>query len=232
MRYKISSYCTVDIETGSKEEFSRKGNPLTGSNPIIAACFKHQNEEARVYYKEKNWERVLEEELGRTKRMVAFNAKFECLHFWKYEVFQDWLRKGGMIYCPQLAEFMLEGQKVKYPGLRDIAVRKYGCKEREKMMEKYWDQGIDTADIPRDLVINDVLNDVLDTEKVMLKQVKEVKKQGMYTLIIDSMDGLLATTEMEYNGLMINQEVMNINEQKVTEQIQNIEEELRGLINE
>jgi DNA polymerase I-like protein with 3'-5' exonuclease and polymerase domains len=129
------------------------------------------------------------------------------LYIWKYDWFQEWLINGGKIYDTQLAEYVLSGQRHKYPALRDIAVNKYGCKEREKKMEAYWDNGVDTKDIPKELVLEDVQNDVLDTEQVMLKQIHIAKKEGMMSLIMEMMEGLLCTTEIEYNGMYIDRNI-------------------------
>lgn len=205
----MSNYSVVDIETGIDDYLGRKGCYITART--VSMCWKRANKEPSVYYKDNDWNKILEKELMDVDIIVAFNAKFECLHFYKYKAFQDWLLKGGKIYCPQLAEYMLTGQQHKYPALRDIAVNKYGCKEREKRMEVYWQQGIDTKDIPKELVLEDVMNDVLDTEAIMLQQVKEAKKEGMFNLIMEECEGLLATIEMEYNGIYINQDILRRN---------------------
>jgi len=206
-------YAVIDIETSIKESFLRKANPFDPDNKIIAIGAKKQGEEAKTYYKEPDWDKVLYQILEGVDILIAFNAKFECLYFWEYDTFQAHLEQKGKIYCPQLGEYILTGQRHKYPALRDIAVNKYGCKEREKRMEEYWDKGIDTSEIPKELVLEDVRNDVLDTEQVMLQQVKRLKEQGSYKLAMSMMDSLLATTEMEYNGIYINQEVFQTNKQ-------------------
>ena len=223
----MSNFCTVDIETGTKEYIGRKACYL--ANDIVSICFKHQVEDARVYYKESDWESIIYSELKRTKTMVAFNAKFESLYFWDKQLFQKLILDGLRIYCPQLAEYLLSGQQHTYPALRDIAVNKYGCQERTKHMEEYWDKGIDTKDIPEDLVLEDVRNDVLDTEQVMLRQVKELKKQGMYTLCMELNESLLATTEMEASGIYINQEVMRTNKDILKKELAEIYVELNNL---
>lgn len=214
-------YLVCDLETGTKEMHKRKGNPWY--NPIVAIGLKPSDFDALadyVYDDNDHLDGILRlwlSEESNYQILVGHNIKFDLLYLWKLPVFQDWLSRGGRIYDTQLAEYMLSGQRHKYPALRDIAVNKYGCAEREKFMEAYWDKGIDTMDIPHELVLNDVRSDVLDTEQVMLQQLAKAKKAGVYKLIMAQMEGLLATTEMEYQGIYINRDIL-INHQ---EQIQN-----------
>ena len=44
------SYLILDLETGSKESYLRKGNPFDPKNKIVALGLKPQGEEAETYY--------------------------------------------------------------------------------------------------------------------------------------------------------------------------------------
>lgn len=227
------SYLVLDLETGCKEQYGRKGNPFI--NKIAAVGFVVQGEEVRAIdlracSSDDTINGHLNDWLFNIKVLVGHNIKFDLLYLWKYEAFQKWLSSGGKIWDTQLAEYMLSGQTHKYPALRDIAVNKYECVEREKLMETYWDRGIDTFDIPIEFVLQDVLNDVLDTQHVLLQQVALSKKEDMYDLIREEMEGLLATTEMEYNGVYVNKEIFNNNKNNVIYQIDEITQELRVLV--
>ena len=222
------SYLILDLETGSKESYLRKGNPFDPKNKIVALGLKPQGEEAETYYlRDTNIINGFKFLQGNTCNvLVGHNIKFDLLYLWKYSQLQDWLVNGGRIYDTQVGEYILTGQRHKYPALRDIAVNKYGCQERPKHMEEYWDKGIDTSEIPAELVLEDVKNDVLDTEKVMLQQIKLLKEQGMWKLTQSLMDSILSTTEMEYNGLFINQQVFQENKGKILSKIESIKQEL------
>lgn len=223
-------YLVFDLETEIAEAHGRKGNPLL--NEIIAVGMKPYNflmveewngdGQHTGYYK-------FTSHINYYDVLVGHNIKFDLLYLWKKWIIQEWFEKGGQIWDTQLAEYMLSGQRHKYPALRDIAVNKYGCPEREKKMEKYWDQGICTKNIPMDIVLADVANDVLDTEQVMLQQVKQAKKEGMYHLIRKQMDALLATTEMEYNGVYINKEIFDNNRKKLENRLSEIQTDLSVL---
>lgn len=270
----MSNYMIIDLETGIQEHIGRKGCYLV--NKIVALVMKEANKSpiATLDYTSLYWRLASDPGI---EILVGHNIKFDLLHLWKDGAIQLWLKGGGKIWDTQLVEYMLSGQRHKYPALRDIAVNKYRCPEREKKMEKYWnnngnwfyegrilpglekefqewlsknphttnhaprsyygqsrsirwiDTPIDTKDIPTELVLDDVNYDGMDTEAVMLKQVAEAKRIGMYNLIMLEMEGLLATTEMEYNGVYVNQEILERNKIELEEEIALINVQLKNL---
>lgn len=219
-------YLVLDLETNTETYLGRTASYL--KNDVIAMGIKPQGKSSESFYliniSINNSFKFFD--LEKFDVLVVFNATFDLLYLWKYDQFQNWLKKGGKIYDPQLAEYMLSGQRYKYPSLRDLAVKKYGCKEREKKMEVYWDKQINTCDIPRELVLEDVTNDVLDTEQVMVKQVALLKKEGMFALVMARMDGLLATIEMEYNGIYLDKYVLEKNKKEIEGELKNIYKDL------
>jgi len=153
------------------------------------------------------------------------------LYLWSLDDLQNYFKRGGKIWDTMLAEYIISGQQHKFPALRDIAVNKYGCKERTKEMEEYWNKGIDTSDIPKELVLKDVEQDVLDTEQIYLAQLEKAKYLGMTRLIELQGDAILATTEMKYNGLKIDLEVLEANKKSLIQSIKQEEEKLNELVN-
>jgi hypothetical protein len=81
-------------------------------------------------------------------------------------------------------------------------------------------------DIPIQYVKEDVKNDVIDTEQVYLKQLEIVKELGMEALVRTQMDGLLATTETEFNGFWTNKAKLLENKQQLE---YNLKEKLKRL---
>lgn len=219
------SYLVIDLETGSKKVYERVGNPWF--NPVIVMGMKAE-EESEPRTTEGAFEFFLT--LRKTDLLIGHNIKFDLLHLWKHTLLQDAFRNGLQIWDTQLAEYILTGQRTKYAKLRTIAVEKYGCPERVKHIDEYFEKGIDTADIPRELVLADVKADVLDTEQVYLQQRETAVIDGVNTLIEFQMDALLATTEMEYNGMHINQETLKKNKLELELELEKTKEELEKLI--
>lgn len=223
------SYLIIDIENNSSEQakkFGRKaGTPLLGDK-IVAISLKNQSEQTTQYlFPNELKEFYIDEEV-----LVGHNLSHDLQWLWTLESFQDWLKAGGVIWDTQLAHYILTGQQDKYPALRDIATRCYNCPERQKLMEPYWDKGIQTSDIPIEIVLEDVKNDVLDTEQIYLQQLKLAEKQGQTKLIELQNDALLATLEMSYNGLKIDIDRLHKNKLELEQKLEAKKAELAELI--
>jgi DNA polymerase I-like protein with 3'-5' exonuclease and polymerase domains len=220
----MDNFLVIDLETTTREMYGRKANPWY--NQIVAVGLATETDVSAEYV----YPNVLKELKINESVLVGFNMTFDLLYLWALSDLQDFFKRGGKVWDCQLAEYMLSGQQHKFPALRDIAVNKYGCPYRDKLMEPYWEAGKDTTEIPMELVIEDVTYDVTDTRAIYLQQVSESKKQGLYNLIMERMDGLLACIECEYNGMYVNQDILQTNKTKLEVQIKETEEKLQQLV--
>lgn len=236
------TYAVIDLETTIASSFKRKANPFDPMNHIVAAGIKVQgHDNARVIHEDRGieayflpyfaecYDQDTFRRIDPPTTIVGHNIKFDLLYLWKYSKFQDWLKAGGKVWDTQLAEYMLTGQQTTMCGLRDIAVNKYGCKEREKRMEVFWDAGVCTSEIPKEIVLEDLKYDLLDTEQVFIQQIRQAHKEGMLPLIKSQMEDLLATTEMEFNGLYVDKEICKRDKAEIEKQIQDKKQELDNL---
>ena len=204
------NYLVLDIENNSSEQSKKLGckvgSPLIGDE-LVAIGLKNPEELVTKYI----YPDVVKEFVICEKLLVGHNLGHDLLWFWHLTDLQDFFKGGGRIWDTMIVEYLVTAQQSKYASLRELAVTKYGCSEREKIMEKYWEQGINTSEIPKELVLEDVKNDVLDTEQIFLKQYEEVQKLGLMNFIEDQMDARCATIEMQYNGMNVNLETLNQN---------------------
>lgn len=223
----MDKYLCLDLETSMEDIFNKDPNPFF--QRILTIGLKSYNKNVAYQWNEEEIAESLRELLKNNNLIIGHNIKYDLLHLWKYSWLQDWLTNGGRIFDTQLAEYILTGQQHKYPALRDIAVNKYGCTEREKHIETLMKQKIKTQDMPIELLLEDVLNDVLDTESIYLQQLKEIEKRNIKPLIETQMEVLLATTEMEYNGMYINKEILLSNKQELENNINPIKQQIEQL---
>jgi DNA polymerase I-like protein with 3'-5' exonuclease and polymerase domains len=222
----LNNYLCLDIENTNSGKYGREaGNFLY--DKIVAVGYKNATINKSVYSSDINL--ILGLVPSSIRLVVGHNIKHDLLFLWKSERLQYMLKEGLEIYDTQLVEYMLSGQQNKYPALRETAVN-YGCTERPKLMEPYWENGFDTDQIPKELVLEDVQNDVMDTEQIYIQQVQKVKELGLDQLVKDHMDALLATIEMEFNGIMTSKEILQKNKKALSEELEKDKKECEELV--
>lgn len=216
----VFPFATFDLETTIRREFKKKANPFYKFNRICAIGIKGKGElRPRGYY-------VLDqaytdwwiELLDSTKLLVGFNIKFDIHHAINerpenYEKWVKWVCDGGRVWDCQLAEYLLGGQAqdVQMTSLDKVAV-KYGGNLKNDAVKAMWEQGIDTPDIPKGLLMdylvgveddpND-LGDIGNTEKVFYGQVQALRARGSMKSVQLNMDALIFTIEAEHQGMQI-----------------------------
>ena len=187
---------TVDVETSTKN----KGNPFTKGNLLVNVGLRSNQTTTIKYYDDKDFKKHVQEQLNKSSMLIGFNIKFD-LH---------WLRNGNFdfshcrIWDCQLAHFILTGQREPYPSLNSVA-NHYGLGSKlDVVSEQYWDKGIDTQNIPREVLSDYLEQDLLLTERVYLKQVEDfAQNHPPETLTLFKLQclDLLVLQEMEYNGM-------------------------------
>lgn len=187
-------YCVIDLETTIRNEIGRnKGSAHWSNNQVCYYGLKYMNHEPEIYDRDPV-------PLPSTNNiLVGQNIKFDLLYMLRNEQFRDQF-KEYVIWDTQLAEYLLTGQADKMMSLDKLAAR-YGGTLKDSRMKEYWNNGIDTPDIPREEIIPYLEQDLYNTELVFLEQVKQAQALEMMPLITSQMKALKATTVMEFNGM-------------------------------
>lgn len=210
-------YMVFDSETTIAEKYKRKANCFIKDNWVVAEGWKFEGDSQCSY-------RYMDEPASKSSYLaipddvgvlVAFNIKFDLL--WELvrtnRDLEKFLKRGGKIWCCQYAEYLLRAQHPDWQmcNLNDTAIA-HGGEPKIDAVKAMWDEGINTPDIPKDLLIDYLIGtededrnggDIGNTEIVYLGQIKQAEKLGMTKMIEDRMDGLLSTTFMEFAGLKI-----------------------------
>ena len=204
----------IDLEVQNVNEFRRFCNPFTGNNWIVAAGWYVDGDTRNSYQYAKTKAECIDVPIpDDVDVIVGHNIKFDLLYLWKQVPFRKFLARGGRIWCTQYAEYLLRGQDGDYfmNSLNKLAVD-YGGTQKIDEVKVLWGDGVLTADIDRDLLIDYLIGteaegrrggDIGNTERVFRAQWDKAHRAGMDKMIHARMDGLLCTTEMEFNGLHI-----------------------------
>lgn len=214
-------YLVLDVETTT----SNKGNPFDETNKlcyigIARDCYPIEYDSS-PYGSNLS---AVQTAVDAADLLVGFNIKFD-LH---------WIKKYGINYSDkriwdcQLVHFILTGQTEPYPSLNSVC-KYYGLASKlDVVASEYWSAGVDTPDIPRDLLEEYLKQDLILTEQVYLKQLEQVNQSStqLQRLVSLHNQDLLVLQEMEYNGLIYNEEKSKELANELNEQIRQIDEAL------
>jgi len=210
-------YQIFDLETTIAERYKRKANPFIKDNWVVAEGWKVEGDAqcSWLYLTEEQSRKGFLRIPEHVTVIVGHNIKFDLL--WELcrvnTDLEAFLKRGGRIWCTQYAEYLLRAQHKNWHmnSLNDVSIA-YGGTTKIDMVKELWEDGVNTPDIPEDLLIDYLVGteeegrnagDIGNTEMVYLGQIEKAEKLGMTQMIRERMDGLLATTFMEFYGLRV-----------------------------
>lgn len=223
-------YFVFDRETTTKTSFKRKANMFDPDNWVVANGFKHQGGKSVVHYFESP-EQYQKLPINDATLLVGFNIKFDLQ--WHWDEFEEFFARGGRIWDCQYAEYLINGQSHESQMCSmDSVVEQYGGELKVDEVKALWNSGVDTPDIPEDLLTKYLHGDVNNTEIIFLGQLEKARKQNQVEMIMSRMDGLLCTTDMEYNGLVIDRELGERQRENLYQSLTKLDTELKEYIPE
>ena len=204
---------TVDTE----QTTWTKGNPFDQRNYNVCISWKTTDgeDEGGVIFAEDRGQ--FEPIYKRADLVVGFNLKYD-LH---------WLKKlydyiPERIWDCQLCEFLLGRQSPAYPSL-DSTAKKYEIGSKSGAVEEYWNNGVNTNDIPREVLAEYALKDAELTYKIYLRQRELLHQTRLFSLMCQD---LLVLQEMEWNGIKIDEELAEQKAQELDNKIAEIQTKL------
>lgn len=133
--------------------------------------------------------------------IIGFNIKFDLAWMHRYGI----LPKHYFIWDCQLAEFILTGQNRPLPSLDETCARMDINGKSGDIADRYWNQGIDTPEIPEDEMFSYLENDCRITWELYRHQSSLLGVEGpereRRRLIWNACQDLRLTGEMERNGI-------------------------------
>ena len=157
--------------------------------------------------------------------IIGFNIKFDLHWIKRYGISFE----GKRVWDCQLADFILTGQSNPYPSLNSVAA-KYGlgCKH-DVVSTDYWEKGVDTSEVPEELLRDYLRQDLLLTERVYHNQLTQFQDNPqLYKLFKLHCLDLLVLQDMEYNGMLFDCKEAAILADKEEQRTNEIEQELKN----
>lgn len=158
---------TLDVETLTLN----KGNPFDNRNRLVMTGIKWLNDRPKCYYNIGNdYTKLLQICIDDADIIVGFNIKFDIHWLMNIGVTFDNVKQ---IWDCQIAEFMLNSQNNPYPSLNE-ALEKYGFPLKLDVVKtEYWEKGINTDEIPVDILREYLEYDLVGTEEVFKLQYEQ-----------------------------------------------------------
>eukprot|EP01062_Namystynia_karyoxenos_P048218 TRINITY_DN3662_c6_g1_i1.p1 TRINITY_DN3662_c6_g1~~TRINITY_DN3662_c6_g1_i1.p1 ORF type:complete len:907 (+),score=310.80 TRINITY_DN3662_c6_g1_i1:100-2820(+) len=204
IKESLQRYLVLDVETtiiGSKK---RTANPFDEGNRVVYAGFAHHADKGAPkvvgpFAQRGEWRCP---DLSDVSVLVGHNIKFDLLYFWEQPELKRFLANGGLVWDTMYAEYLLRGHREGSVSLDNVSLH-YGLPLKDSFISDQWRKGVNTPDIDPDRMREYNAADVANTLAIFYEQVRMFADGVRLPMVMAHMDSVLATTEMEWNGLFI-----------------------------
>ena len=224
------TWACLDLETTTHSLAKRKASPFHPDNWVVMMgwCTKDDPTPRCRRYAQFRQGDVTDDFISLLTSGIRFlvgaNIKFDILHIISKddrarEAWMKYVAGGGLVWDVQLAEYILHGQDQgsHMLSLDELCLR-YGCDTKVDEVKLLWEAGVQTEDIDPDLlrvylIGEDLPNggrregDIGNTRDVFIRQAEAIRKAGMSRLVMLEMGALIASIEMERNGMYVDKEL-------------------------
>lgn len=147
--------------------------------------------------------------------LVGHNIKYDLMWYWDHPSLIEFFERGGKIWDTMYVEYLLSGQLYNQSAphedyrinLKQCGKRRGLNYEKQDVVKALWDSGVRTEDIKEAVLMEYMEYDIRTTDELFRAQVKQAREQNQIRMIQNSMDGMLATAEMEFNGMKIDKDL-------------------------
>jgi DNA polymerase I-like protein with 3'-5' exonuclease and polymerase domains len=212
-----------DVETTTKH----KGNPYCPSNHLVSFSVLTEQGNPTFYYgNDPSFCTRLREILARATLLIGVNLKFDIAWAKRYKAV---IPKGFSIWDCQLAEFILSGQTNSFASMESLC-KLYNIPGKEDAVAQYWAQGIDTPDIPVEVLKEYGNGDVERTWQIYQAQLNDPRMTPALNrlILLDGLD-LLVLQKMEENGLKYDSDTSRNEAERLRNELNECDAFLLGL---
>jgi DNA polymerase I-like protein with 3'-5' exonuclease and polymerase domains len=213
----MANVLALDTETTT----FNKGNPYDSRNSLVCISFANNTSAGVLSTEDVLHINVL---LPHPTLLVGFNFKFDYHWLSKYGIDLS----GHTIWDVQIAEFLLSNQTNKFPSLNETC-EKYGIPVKKNVVkEEYWDKGINTDQIPWDILSEYAEHDAVITLQCYHAQLKLMSPAQIKLCFLMGQD-LYILREMEGNGIPFDEQLCYERSLEVNDQISTLKQLLSAI---
>ena len=220
--------CYLDVETSKTPyHYPWSSNSFLSCVGIINAdqerkiyWFNHRDiDVTKINYKEQI--REIQAVIDSHTRLVGHNLAFDLLWLWHIGIDTSKIK----CYDTQVGAYIISGQIRKMVSLNEEC-EYYKIPTKIDRVKMYWENGIDTDEVPIDLLSEYLFQDLYCTQGVFLKQARDIKRLKLGTIIKLNMELMPILAEIKYNGMRLDLELCKKYEAEYTAKLAVIEKEL------
>lgn len=244
----MGKYLIFDKETETHRSHKRKANPFNPKNYIVMRGWKKQGDPrcSMEYFKSKAEVTPMQID-DDVEVIVGHNIKFDllyemCISPEARDRLMAFFRRGGRVHCTQYAYYLINGQTQRSQmASMDSIIEEYGGRKKIDGIKELWEAGMLTSEIDPAMLEDYLIGteeegrnsgDIGNTELIYLGQLREMEELGMTQAVRCRMDGLCATTEMEFNGIKVDTDRARVDLAKLTKEFDAATKELEQYIPE
>lgn len=170
--------------------------------------------------------KAIQEFVDKHKILVAHGCKFDLHQLRAINV--DFSKH--ILYCTMVAEYLLNFQDKQVQLSLEETSKRYGITPKIDKVKTYWDAGVDTYSIPLDILIPYGEQDAINCLDIFYKQQPKIKELGMKKLFQVNMETIRVLQEMEWNGMLVDKDLMKKYSEEYGEKISALSCEFRLML--
>lgn len=239
----------VDLEVENFEYYGNVASPYCPDNYVVESAYRidtvddagqlHMGDVFSIRFNSKA--EFLEDNAGPHRwfsipehctMIVAHNSSFEVSWFLSYQRkhFEDFLKRGGRVYCTQHGQYIASDFQEMYPGLDETAP-KWGGQHKVDGVKILWEQGKRTSEIDPYLLHDYLVNgDIPNTGLCFYGQCALFAQRNQMQYVYERMEAALAWSYCQWFGLFVNMPIARKNQEEQEQRIREIKQELQQYI--
>lgn len=239
----------VDLEVENFEYYGNVASPYCPDNYVVESAYRidtvddagqlHMGDVFSIRFNSKA--EFLEDNEGphqwfsipeHCTMIVAHNSSFEVSWFLSYQRkhFEDFLKRGGRVYCTQHGQYIASDFQEMYPGLDETAP-KWGGQHKVDGVKILWEQGKRTSEIDPYLLHDYLVNgDIPNTGLCFYGQCALFAERNQMQYVYERMEAALAWSYCQWFGLFVNMPIARKNQEEQEQRIREIKQELQQCI--
>lgn len=227
----------ISIDTENTGAQRNKANPFDKRNKCCILCLVVYDTETRKFERKtydfeysKNspylvYIQEIQEWINKATWIAMFNAKYD-MH-WGKRYGLDFTDKP--IWDVQLFYFILGSQQQPFPSLNDAALHYRFPTKLDIVKTEYWEQGLDTDQVPLDILTEYGEWDTELTLRCMLEQFKDYSRnmtKQQQALVKIGMKDIHNLAEMEWNGFLYDHDLSKKLSEETDKKLEEIDKQL------